>query len=42
MYGLANASFIKILMNSHNMFVDGFFRAVINCSLPLFHGLCIL
>ena len=29
-------------MNAHNMFVDVSVRAVINCSLPLRHGLCIL
>ena len=28
-------------MNAHNMFVDVSVRAVINCSLPLLHGLCI-
>ena len=28
-------------MNAHNMFVDVSVRAVINCSLPLLHGLYI-
>ena len=28
-------------MNAHNMVVDVSARAVINCSLPLLHGLCI-
>ena len=26
-------------MNAHNMFVDVYFRAVINCILPLLHGI---
>ena len=29
-------------MNVHNMFVDVSVRAVINCSLPLRYGVCII
>ena len=42
LFSLLYDRFIRDFMNAHNMFVDVSIRAVINCSLPLLHGLCML
>ena len=34
--------FIQDFRNAHDMFVDAYVRALINCLLQLLHGLCML